>query len=144
MLNNNHRIGRSSRVRPNILLMDDDVTLQEVTCLMLRALGYNPTSAWDGDQAIELYKEAKENGIPFDAVILDIQVVDGRGGSSTIRHLREFDPNIKAIVSSACVNDPLMQTPETYGFKKCLPKPYAMRDLLFAVEEVLKSASAGM
>ena len=133
--------GGNSEVRPDILLMDDDVTIQEIGALMLRALGYEPTSAWDGREAIELYQSAKEKHRPFAAVIIDVQIKDGMSGSSAIRHLREMDPEIKAIVSSASHGDPLMVDYADYGFKAALPKPYNLRDLLMTLEYVLKPAS---
>ena len=124
-------------LKPSILLMDDDVTVQEIGADMLYALGYYPAAAWNGDEAIKLYRQAKEEGRPFDAVILDIMVKDGRGGGSTIEDLRKIDPNVKAIVSSATHGDPLMRNYADYGFKAALPKPYSLRELLVTMEGVL-------
>ena len=128
-------------MRPNILVMDDDLTVQDIVTDMLHALGFNPMSAWHGQEAIDLYKTAMDNGTPFDAVILDVQIKEGMGGSRTMQRLRQLDPEVKAIVTSGSHGDPLMLHYEDYGFKAALPKPFSLRDLLFTIESALKPSS---
>lgn len=65
-----------------ILVMDDEELIREVTCDMLRSMGYEVESAGDGQEAIELYKKARESGQPFGAVVMDLTVRGGMGQRS--------------------------------------------------------------
>ena len=118
--------------------MDDEVTVREVLGSLLGELGYDVMFAKDGQEAIEQYKHAKESGRPFDAVIMDLTIPGGMGGKETISILREFDPQIKAIVSSGYSTDPIMSEFKKYGFKDVIPKPYRIQDLRKILNNVLK------
>ena len=56
--------------------------------------------AKDGEEAIKLYKNAREAKAPFDAVILDLFIENCIGGRETLNALRRIDPDVKAIISS--------------------------------------------
>jgi CheY-like chemotaxis protein len=118
-----------------VLVMDDEMILLEFVSEMLKHIGYESESAQNGAEAIELYKNAKENGRPFDVVIMDLTIPGGMGGKEAIKRLKEIDPSIKAIVSSGYSNDPVMANYRDYGFVGVLPKPYRLDDLV----EVLKN-----
>ena len=57
------------RGKGRILVMDDEEALRKVLKIMLVKLGYEAEFARDGDEAIELYKRAKESGNSYNAVI---------------------------------------------------------------------------
>lgn len=119
-----------------ILFMDDEERiLNAVGEMLVYSFGYQVAMATDGAQAIELYKRAKESGEPFDAVIMDLTVPGGMGGQEAIAYLRDFDPKVKAIVSSGYANDPIVADFERYGFCGVVSKPYKIDEL----NEVLHS-----
>ena len=120
-----------------ILLMDDEQIILDVTREVLSFLGYDVMFAKDGSEAIDLYRKEKAANAPFDAVILDLSIPDGMGGKETIRQLREFDPAVKAIVSSGYSNDPVVVDYAGYGFSAKLSKPYKINDMKAILEEVL-------
>src|SRR5208337_3555272 len=99
-----------------ILLMDDEQIILDVTLEVLKFLGYDVMFARDGAAAIDLYKKEKNANAPFDVVILDLSISEGMGGKETIGHLKEFDPAVKAIVSSGYTNDPVVMNYAGYGF----------------------------
>jgi len=101
-------------------------------------LGYEPETAKDGAEAIELYKRAIESGMSFDAVILDLTIKGSAGGKEVIRQLVAIDPDIKAIVSSGYSNDPVMINFRAYGFIGTLPKPYTKKDLSETLNKITK------
>ncbi len=72
-------------------------------------LGYDAAFAREGAAAIELYAQEKKAGRPFDLVIIDLTIPEGMGGRETIEKLRQYDPKVKAVVSSGYTNDPVMQ-----------------------------------
>ena len=80
--------------------MDDDELVREVAAQMIASLGHAVATAANGEEAIELFRAAREEGRPFDVVILDLTVKNGMGGEEAIRRLRELDPDVKAVVSS--------------------------------------------
>ncbi|MFZ0450712.1 MAG: PAS domain S-box protein [Desulfatiglandaceae bacterium] len=121
-----------------ILVMDDEASLRKTVGKMLENLGYEAELAKDGAEAIRMYKEAKESGNPYDAVILDLTIPGAMGGKDTIKQLREIDPEIKAIVSSGYSDDPVMATFKKYGFKGIMPKPFESQLLGNALQKVLK------
>jgi len=121
-----------------VLLMDDEQIILDVTCEILTFLKYDVMSARDGLAAIDLYKKEKAAGSPFDIVILDLSVPNGLGGKDTIEQLRNFDPAVKAVVSSGYTNDPVVKDFSHYGFSERLTKPYTIKDMKNLLENVIK------
>jgi len=121
-----------------ILLMDDEQIILDVTHEVLSFLGYDVMFAKDGSEAVDLYKREKDANAPFDVVILDLSVPEGMGGKEAIRNLREFDPAVKAIVSSGYSNDPVVVDYLEYGFAGKLSKPYKINDMKVILESLLK------
>jgi CheY-like chemotaxis protein len=122
-----------------ILLMDDEETILQAAGEMLRVcFGYRVVITTDGAGAIELYKQAKETGEPFDAVIMDLNNPGGMGGEETIACLREFDPDIKAIVSSGYANSPVMADYKRFGFCGAAVKPYNFDELNDTLNRVIR------
>jgi CheY-like chemotaxis protein len=120
-----------------VLLMDDEQIILDVTQEVLKFLGYEVMYAREGQAAIDLYKRESSAGIPFDAVILDLSVPDGMGGKEAIGLLKEFDPEIKAVVSTGFSNDPAVLDFAHYGFSGKLTKPYKINDLKMVLEQLI-------
>jgi signal transduction histidine kinase/CheY-like chemotaxis protein len=124
-----------------VLVMDDEEVVREAAGRILEALGYEAHFARDGEEAIELYRAAREGGESFDAVIVDATVPGGMGGGEAIGKLLEADPGVRAIVSTGYSNDPLMTRFEEHGFKGAIPKPYGARELGEVLHVVLARTS---
>jgi len=120
-----------------ILLMDDEQIILDVTQEVLGFLGYEVRFARDGKAAIELYRQEKEAGAPFDLVILDLSVPEGMGGREAIAQFRAYDPAVKAVVSSGYSNDPAVQDFASYGFADKLSKPYKINDMKTILERLI-------
>lgn len=118
-----------------ILIMEDEFMLCDFSQKVLRQLGYNVETVSNGEEAVWLYREAQKNN-PFDAVILNLTVPGFMGAKETIRKIREFDPNVKAIVTSGYSNDPIMANCKKYGVRAVLKKPYDLDDLSKVLEKV--------
>ncbi len=122
-----------------ILFMDDEAFIRDLARSILSHLGYEVVFAREGNEAIEAYKKALQDAGGFDAVILDLTVVEGMGGKECIRELKKIDPYVTAIVSSGYSNDPIMSEPDKYGFAAFIAKPYNIQ----ALSSVLKNTIEG-
>ena len=120
-----------------LLVMDDEPEILMIVCEMLKSFGYEVETAKDGGEAIQHYHNAFKAGRPFDAVILDLTVLNGMGGREAIRRLHELDPEVKALVSSGYSLDPVMANYRQYGFRGIIPKPYRPDELRQELEQVL-------
>ncbi len=76
--------------KAKILLMDDEQIILDMTRDVLDFLNYDVMFAKEGSTAIDLYKQEKAAGVPFDIVILDLSVANGLGGKETIEQLPEI------------------------------------------------------
>jgi CheY-like chemotaxis protein len=121
-----------------VLLMDDEQIILEVTGEILKFLNYEVMSAREGLAAVDLYKKEKAAGSPFDIVILDLSVPNGLGGKETIELLKDFDPAVKAVISSGYTTDPVVQDFFRYGFSEKLTKPYNIKEMKNLLERVIK------
>lgn len=119
-----------------ILLMDDEESVLSVLEEMLGHLGYQTVRAADGEVAVALYRQALEDGRPFDLVILDLTVPGGTGGKETLSLLREIDPRVNAVVSSGYSEDPVMSHHREHGLRGVLAKPYRMLDVAQLLREI--------
>ncbi|MCE5246105.1 transporter substrate-binding domain-containing protein [bacterium] len=120
-----------------VLVMDDDAAVRVVAAKMLTRLGYAAETVEDGAAAIARCGAAKDEGRPFDAVILDLTIPGGMGGAEAAAKLREVDPNVRAIVSSGYSNDPVMSEYDAHGFEAVVAKPYRLDELAAALRGVL-------
>ena len=121
-----------------VLVMDDEEKVRAIAIQMLKVLGFPATGARDGAAALELFKRARQEGVPFDLVILDLTVAGGMGGREAMAGLLALDPHARVVVSSGYSNDPILANYYTYGFRAMLPKPYMMKDLTRVLREVFE------
>ncbi len=125
-------------VKARILVMDDEQGVREVAGRMLKHIGYEDVEcAADGAEAIKLYKSSMKSGNPFGVAILDLTIPGGMGGEVTIQKLLDIDPEVKAIVSSGYIDDPVMAGYSEYGFSGMITKPYTLEELRKAVQDVI-------
>ncbi len=120
-----------------ILVMDDEDFIREIASQMLKKLGFTIMPAKDGEEALQLYRQAHESGRSINVVILDLTIPGGMGGKETIKKLLEIDKNVKVIVASGYSNDPVMSNYSHYGFRAAVKKPYRIQELGKAIQSVL-------
>ncbi len=125
------------RGRGRILLMDDEQVVREAAADILSCLGYQVEMASDGLEAIEHYQKANAAGQKYGAVILDLTVPGGMGGLETLAKLAEYDPEVKAIVSSGYANNAVLANYRQHGFQGIIAKPYNIEEFSRVVAEVV-------
>jgi PAS domain S-box-containing protein len=113
----------------SILVMDDDDMIRKLVITILQHYGYRVETCENGEEAISLYKTAKQKGKPYSVVILDLTIPGGMGGKEAAQHLLSIDSSAKLIVSSGYSNDPIIANYEKYGFCGIVTKPYRVEEL---------------
>lgn len=134
------------RMQPSgarLLVMDDEEALRNLLQSILTSLGYEVHLARDGAEAIAVCEKAKSTGGGFDAALLDLAVRGGMGGVEAAARLKEFDSDLKLIVSSGYSDAPVMSDFRAYGFDAVIPKPWVIADVSEVFQRVLvKDAAA--
>lgn len=117
-----------------ILIMDDEDMVCEIAGQIFEYLGYDVVTTKDGAEAISVYQERLEQGMPFDMVVMDLNIPGGIGGKEAVKDILAIDPNAKVVVSSGYSTDPLMINYAENGFSGVLAKPFEVA----VVETLLK------
>lgn len=129
---------RASKKTGRVLLLDDETLILEIARELLNYLGYAATTAQSGEEAVSLFNQAIKLNEPFDAVILDLAVPGGMGGKEVVRELLRADPNVKAIISSGYLTDPIIENYKEYGFAEVLTKPYDADELDRKLQKIIQ------
>ena len=83
---------------------------------IFKKLKFSIDSTYDGFETIKMYKQAYNSNQPYDILILDLIIPGGIGGFETFQRISEFDPQVKAVVSSGYSNDPIIANYKKYWF----------------------------
>jgi two-component system, cell cycle sensor histidine kinase and response regulator CckA len=117
----------------NILVVEDEDMVMDVSCAMLESLGYHVLGAETGNQALEI---ARLFAGPIDLVLLDLGLPD-IGGDALYPLLREIRPETKIMVCSGYeINNPAQAflNAGAHGF---IQKPYSMSTLSKKVRQAI-------
>jgi len=125
-----------------ILLMDDEQMVHATIATILKTLGYEVESVYDGEAALKAYRARHDEGKPYDAVIMDLTIPGAMGGKEAIVELLKIDARARAIVSSGYANDPVMANYSEYGFVGKINKPADIEDLARTVKRGMAPTAA--
>ncbi len=123
--------------KQRILVMDDEETIRLMLDKLLGRLGYDVETVTNGEEAIELYKEAYSLHKPFHLVIMDLTIPGSIGGKEAITQFKEFDPNTNAVIISGYSTDPMIVNYGDYGFSGVIKKPFQFDELREVLDSVL-------
>ena len=135
------RTARAQALRPasrkRVMVMDDDDTIRLILPEMLEHLGFEVTAVPDSASAVAAYQAAKQAGTPYALTVLDLTIPGGKGGMETLAELRQFDPEVVAVISTGYADDPIVTNFSEHGFAGSIAKPYSMERLAEMVRTVL-------
>ncbi len=114
-----------------ILVVDDEISIREVTTDTLETFGYRTLTASDGAEALAVYQQ-KRNEISAVLTDMTMPVMDG---AATIRALLKMDPTLKIIASSGFKLHSHHGKSSDANIKYFLTKPYSAETLLNTVRE---------
>jgi len=116
-----------------ILVVDDEEMVLGVCSRVLQFLGYTVIGARTGREAIEKFRERKDE---ISLVILDM-IMPGMGGGKTYDLLKEIDPSVKVILSSGYSLDGQAMEIMERGCNGFIQKPFELKELSRKIREVL-------
>jgi signal transduction histidine kinase/CheY-like chemotaxis protein len=129
---------RGARERSGrVLVVDDDRAVQTILVRMLERLGFRADAASEGVEGARMYKAALERGQPYTFAIIDLTIPGGIGGIDALSLLREYDPDVRAVVSSGYSSELLEESYEEKGFRAVLKKPYTLAEVARVADRIL-------
>jgi len=116
-----------------ILVVDDEVSLRDITRQILESYGYRALTAADGTEAIAKFVEMRND---IRLVITDM-MMPYMDGAATIRAIRNIDPGARFIATSGLMASDYAREAKGLGVQAFLTKPYTAEKLLHTLREVL-------
>jgi len=124
----------SEQKKLRILSVEDDTIIGEMLIIMLEGIGYEAVTAENGDEALDMYKEALESGHPFDIVITDLGL-EGINGIALAKEVKTLTPNIPIILLTGF--SALVKQGDSGVVDCMLRKPVVIDELNEAIERLL-------
>ena len=117
-----------------VLLVDDELSVLEVTARMMERLGYTVVMAASGHEALTLYR-----GDPgrFRLVILDM-IMPETGGGEVFDELKRINPEVRVLLASGYSMQGQARTIMNRGCTGFIQKPFTMDDLSLKLQAALK------
>jgi PAS domain S-box-containing protein len=122
--------------RGNILLVEDEPELRNVSAEFLTSLGYHVICAGSGPEALELV----HNNGAIDLVISDVVMPRMSGGEFADRLLKAR-PNTKLLYVSGYADDVVLHSGVPMQGRIFLQKPYSLRELAAKVQALFSGAA---
>jgi len=116
-----------------ILLVDDEVSLRDISRQILESYGYRVVTAADGTEAVARFVERKKD---IRLVITDM-MMPYMDGANTIRAIRRIDPRARIIATSGLTASEDESEARGLGVQAFLAKPYTAEKLLHTLREAL-------
>jgi two-component system response regulator MprA len=122
---------------PSVLVVDDDLQLRIAVSRALRVAGYAVTIAGNGEEALDVQRQA-----PSDVLVLDV-VMPGVNGLETCRRLRARGDQVPVLMLTA--RDATQDKVEGLdaGADDYLVKPFDLAELLARLRALLRRADTG-
>lgn len=126
---------QNARPKKRILWVDDEIDLLKPHLLFLQARSYHVDAVSNGDDALELIREA-----PYDLVLLDEQM-PGRSGLEVLQIIRRADPHQRVVMVTKSEEDHTMTEAIGRRVDDYLVKPTSPRQVLSVVTRILEGSS---
>ena len=115
-----------------ILLLEDDVILNELIEEFLVSLGYEVSSFYDGQEALDtIYDES------FDLLLLDVGV-PSLDGFAVLKHIREAKIEVPSIFITSMNTTDDLQKGFDIGCDDYIKKPFELKELEIRIKHIKK------
>ncbi len=126
--------GEVAQGQLRVLVVDDDLSVQNLLSEMLKRMGFMPLVADSGAQALELVSQSEVH-----LVLLDARM-PGMSGMDVFTELRATNNNVPVVFASGHVDSDIealhAQHPESTGI---LAKPFTMQALHDTLQQLLNT-----
>jgi CheY-like chemotaxis protein len=122
------------RGQEHILIVDDEISVCEITRDLLADLGYVVLYAYDGKAGVELYRDRRGS---IDLVLLDLNM-PLMGGRETFEQLRSINPKLRIIILTG-YGESAIQNGFPGEADSFIQKPFQLEDLALKIRQVLDS-----
>lgn len=132
-LTNNMNIENGAPVTKGcVLVVDDEEAIRTLSAELLSDAGYDVVTAENGKQAIEMYQNS---GKQIEVVVTDM-LMPVMDGLTTIKNLKEINPNLKFIVVSGILSEDKLSQLIKHGVNKIIHKPFIADEYLKTIGEM--------
>lgn len=108
-----------------VLLIEDDLTLAELTGEMIKMFGFDVYHAVDMENSLKLYNQHKDN---IGLAIFDMNLEDTTG-PEVLQEFQNIGGNFVPVLASGMMIDSEKDEYLQLGFKEVIGKPYSMTTL---------------
>lgn len=116
----------------NVLLVEDDPAVREITCMLLEARGYRATAV---ESLAEALRKVREESI--DLLVTDYHLRDGETGTQVIAALREtLGYPLKAVLMTGDTSSAVQALPRDRHLR-VVSKPIKIKELLTLLRALL-------
>ncbi len=126
------------RGRETLLVVEDDDSVREFVCLVLRQADYTILTAADGDAALAV---AAEQAGRIDLLVTDV-VMPRKNGRALADELRRLNAHLRVVYMSGYPGDTIRRYDEIPAGDAFLQKPFTREQLLAKVTELLATPRA--
>jgi len=116
-----------------ILAVDDEEIIRSLLEETLKKLGYKVILANDGEEAVQIYEERKDE---IDAVIIDM-IMPRLGGRETFREIKRRNSDVRVLLASGYSQDGAAQRILDEGVRGFIQKPFELVELSQKLRQVL-------
>jgi CheY-like chemotaxis protein len=128
------RDGPLKRGTETLLIVEDEPSVRNLACEVLRTQGYEVLTASNGQDA--LHTAHAHKGSPVSLVVTDV-IMPVMGGKVMAEWLKTSYPNLKVLFTSGYTNDALAEHGVLEPGIAFLPKPYTPAILTRKIREML-------
>ncbi len=128
---------RNFKGKGTILLVDDEDEVRDTSKDILIALGFTVFTSANGIEALEFYKNNKEQ---IDLVLLDL-VMPKMGGYDCFLELKKITPDIRVLVISGFSADGEAQKILAQGALGFMQKPFNVAELSKSIKKAMKNTN---
>jgi PAS domain S-box-containing protein len=120
-----------------VLILEDEEEVRELLAEVLRERGYEVETFEEGDSAFQAYKSAYEEGRPFEVLLLDLTVPQGKGGVYLIERLRQeglLSGGVKIVLMTGYTPKEVSERARHVRYDAVLYKPFPLEKLFEVIE----------
>jgi PAS domain S-box-containing protein len=126
--------GNAARGRNElVLVVDDEVSIRDITRQTLETYGYRVITASDGAEAVALYAQQAQDV----ALVMTDMMMPFMDGTATIQVLMRINPDVRIIAASGLTVAENVAKALEAGARDFLPKPFTAGTLRKMIREVI-------